>query len=156
MFDIICAIHYLHTEKSDTEISDNFILFHRDIKSANICLKQDFTAKLIHFGLAKFVPVEDSIAIPFSVQNTSDGGVFGTPGYICPRYSQERKTFKACYDVYSFGIVMIELVTGSLQNGQKGDFYKRYFPEDLKGTQLQAIEAAIPKLLDDVDPLAKE
>ena len=99
MFDIIRAIHCLHTEKSD-----NFILFHRDIKSANICLERNYTAKLIDCGLAKFVPVDDSIstsAIPFSVRNTSHVGVFGTPGYICPWYSRGHKTFEASCDVYS-------------------------------------------------------
>ena len=56
MFIIIFAIHCLHTEKSD-----NFILFHRNIKSANICLEWHHTAKLIDCGLAKFVLVDDFI-----------------------------------------------------------------------------------------------
>ena len=156
MFHIIRAIHFLHTEKSDTEISDNFILFHCDIKSANICLRRDYTAKLIDCGLAKFVPVDDSIAILFSVQNTTLGGVFRTPGYICTRYSHEKKTFKACYYVYLFGIFMIELVTGCIQNGQKGDFFKRYFPENFDGNPAEALKLAIPELAKDVDPLADE
>ena len=58
MFDIIRAIHCLHTDTKD-----NHILFHRDIKSANICLQQNYTAKLIDGGLAKFVPVDDSSSI---------------------------------------------------------------------------------------------
>ena len=129
MFDIIRAIHCLHTEKSD-----NFILFHRDIKSANICLERNYTAKLIDCGLAKFVPVDDSIstsAFPISVRNTSHVGVFGTPGYTCPWYSRGHKTFEASCDVFSFGIVMIELVTGCLQNDKNklGDFYDRYIQE---------------------------
>ena len=158
MFHIIRAIHFLHTEKSDTEICDNFILFHCDIKSANICLRRDYTAKLIDCGLAKFVPVDDSIAILFSVQNTTLGGVFGTPGYICPRYSHEKKTFKACYYVYSFGIVMIELVTGCLQNDERklGDFSERYLPSDFEGNRAEALKLAIPKLVEDVDLLAEE
>ena len=71
------------------------------------------------------MPVDDSIAILFSVQNTTLGGVFGTPGYIFPWYSHGRKTFEASCDVYSFGIVMIELVTGCLQFGRLEDFYER-------------------------------
>ena len=150
MFDIIRAIHCLHTEKSD-----NFILFHRDIKSANICLERNYTAKLIDCGLAKFVPVDDSIstsAIPISVRNTSHGGVFGTPGYICPWYSRGNKEFEASCDVYSFGIVMIELVTGCLENDVKrlGQFYDRYI------SNFDTLELAMPKLEEDVDLLAEE
>ena len=156
MFIIICAIHCLHTEKSD-----KFILFHRNIKSANICLQKNYTAKLIDCGLAKFMPVDDSSSIsgiPLSVRNTSNNGVFGTPGYICPSHSRAHKTFEASCDVYSFGIVMIELVTGCLQNDTKklGDFYERYFPYDFEGTPAEALELAIPKLEEDVDPLAEE
>jgi len=154
MFDIIRAIHCLHTEKSD-----NFILFHRDIKSANICLERNYTAKLIDCGLAKFVPVDDSIstsAIPFSVRNTSHVGAFGTPGYICPWYCRGKRTYEASCDVFSFGIVMIELVTGCLQFGRLKEFHERYFPENFDGTPTQALEVAIPKLVDDVDPLADE
>ena len=156
MFDIIRAIHCLHTDTKD-----NYILFHRDIKSANICLERNYTAKLIDCGLAKFVPVDDSIstsAFPISVRNTSHVGVFGTPGYTCPWYSRGHKTFEASCDVFSFGIVMIELVTGCLQNDKNklGDFYERYFPYDFEGTPAEALELAIPKLVEDVDPLAEE
>ena len=156
MFDIICAIHFLHTDAKD-----NFILFHRDIKSANIWLSNNYTAKLIDYGLAKFVPVDDSIstsAFPISVRNTSHVGVFGTPGYTCPWYSRGHKTFEASCDVYSFGIVMIELVTGCLQNDRTklGDFSERYFPNDFEGTPAEALKLAIPKLVEDVDLLAEE
>ena len=154
MFDIIRAIHCLHTDTKD-----NHILFHRDIKSANICLERNYTAKLIDCGLAKFVPVNDSSSIsgiPFSVRNTSGSAIFGTPGYICPWYSHGRKTFEASCDVYSFGMVMIELVTGCLQFGRLKDFYERYFLEDSDVTPTQKLNAAIPKLEEDVDLLAEE
>ena len=75
---------------------------------------------------------------------------------LCTRYSHEKKTFKACYYVYLFGIFMIELVTGCIQNGQKGDFFKRYFPENFDGNPAEALKLAIPELAKDVDPLADE
>ena len=156
MFEIISAIHFLHTDTKD-----NFILYHRDIKSANIWLSNNYTAKLIDCGLAKFVPVDDSFstnAISQSVQNSSNGVVFGTPGYTCPWYSKGGKTFEASCDVYSFGIVMIELVTGCLQNDRTklGDFSERYLLNDFDGTPAEALDLAIPKLVEDVDPLAAE
>jgi serine/threonine protein kinase len=143
MSDIICAIHYLHTGTKD-----NLGLFHRDIKSANICLDQNYTAKLIDYGLAKFVLVDEFIETNknfFSVQITSSNGVFGTPGYICPWYSRGHKTFEASCDVFSFGIVMIELVTGCLQNRSMGDFYDRYIEDGEESS-----------LVEDVDLLADE
>jgi len=156
MSDIICAIHYLHTGTKD-----NLGLFHRDIKSANICLDQNYTAKLIDCGLAKFVLVDESIETNknfFSVQITSTDGVFGTPGCRCPWYSKGGKTFEASCDVYSFGIVMIELVTGCLQNDRTklGQFSEHYFPSDFEGNAAEALKLAIPKLVNDADPLAKE
>ena len=156
MNEIISAIDFLHTIKPD-----GHTLFHRDIKSSNICLDQNYTAKLIDYGLAKFVLVDDSnetSANSFSVQITSNGGVFGSRGYVCPRYSMGVNKFEASCDVYSFGIVMIELVTGCLQNDRTklGDFSERYFPNDFDGTPAEALKLAIPKLVKDVDPQAKE
>ena len=155
MSDIICAIHYLHTGTND-----NLGLFHRDIKSSNICLDQNYTAKLIDCGLAKFVPKGSSVItnpIPSSVCYTAGDGTYGTPGYICPNHSRGNE-YEASCDVYSFGIVMIELVTGCLQNDRTklGDFSERYFPSDFEGTPAEALKLAIPKLVKDVDPQAKE
>jgi serine/threonine protein kinase len=154
MSDIICAIHYLHTGTKD-----NLGLFHRDIKSDNVCLDQNYTAELIDCGLAKFVLVDEFIETNknfFSVQITSSNGVFGTPGYICPWYSTGNKKFEASCDVYSFGIVMIELVTGCLQNKTElKDFSERYFSPDFEGTPAEALELAIPKLKEDADSEAE-
>jgi len=99
------------------------------------------------------VPVDDSNStslIPMSVRNTSSNRIFGTPGYICPLYSRGNKTFEASCDVFSFGIVMIELVRGCLQNGKNGDFYECYIEE------FDTLELAIPKLMEEVDSLAAE
>lgn len=110
-------------------------IFHRDIKSANICLTKDFTAKLIDCGLAKFVPAKglgspSETAIPLI--QSSGGMAFGTPGYMCQRYLQGDFEFVSACDVYSIGVVMAELITGCLQRGQSadgknlGDFFRRY------------------------------
>ena len=158
MSEIILAIHYLHTGK-EAKIG----LFHCDIKPDNICLDQKYTVKLIDCGLAKFFLLDQSIdtsGYSFSVLDTSPAVVVGTHeslGYICPFFFKGNKYEPAC-DVYSFGIVMIELVTGCLQNDRTklGDFSERYFPNDFEGTPAEAVELAIPKLVEDVDPLAAE
>ena len=54
MFELARAVHFLHTGGCVID-GNGWIVFHRDIKSANLCLAEDFTARLIDFGLAKFV-----------------------------------------------------------------------------------------------------
>jgi serine/threonine protein kinase len=116
------ALRFLHVGISNKNISS---CFHRDIKSANIVLKQDLTAQLIDCGLAKFV-VED-------VETQSSGSRKGTPGYICPEYSIGGVPFDCSCDVYSFGVVLLELWTGRLQNhkdedGNPFNFVLQYLP----------------------------
>ncbi|KAI2489351.1 serine/threonine kinase [Fragilaria crotonensis] len=114
MYQVARAVHFLHTGAA------GFKVFHRDIKSANICLTEDFTPRLIDCGLAKFVEDEHN-AFPsetIAITGLTGGPLLGTIGYVCPEYSSKKTGGIKCdyipaYDVYSLGIVMAELILGT-------------------------------------------
>ncbi|KAJ1284477.1 hypothetical protein BS78_03G207500, partial [Paspalum vaginatum] len=77
-------------------------IIHRDIKSANILLDDDFEAKVADFGLAKLT--NDALT-HISTR------VMGTFGYMAPEYASSGKLTDRS-DVFSFGVVLLELITG--------------------------------------------
>lgn len=77
-------------------------IIHRDVKSSNILLDGDFEAHLTDFGIAKSLCPSKSHTSTY---------IMGTIGYIDPEYARtSRLTEKS--DVYSYGIVLLELLTG--------------------------------------------
>ncbi|KAH1244640.1 LRR receptor-like serine/threonine-protein kinase ERECTA [Glycine max] len=89
------GLAYLHHDCSP-------LIIHRDVKSSNILLDKDFEPHLADFGIAK--------SLCPSKTHTSTY-IMGTIGYIDPEYARtSRLTEKS--DVYSYGIVLLELLTG--------------------------------------------
>ena len=100
------ALNYLHSHHANP-------CFHRDVKSANIVLTSDYQPKLIDCGLSKYIP-DDPAQQAMSVFQSTIGQRFGTPAYMDPKYSNDG-IYDAKSEIYSFGIVIAELLTGSLQ-----------------------------------------
>lgn len=90
------GLEYLHCKANPPVI-------YRDLKSSNILLDNNFNSKLSDFGLAKLGPVGDNTHVSTRVM--------GTYGYCAPDYAMSGKlTIKS--DIYSFGVVLLELITG--------------------------------------------
>jgi len=99
--------------------------YHRDVKSANFCLFGDFTVKLIDCGLSKYIPAAGGSAGGSIFSRT--GQKYGTPGYMCLQYSNTGE-YDAKSEIYSFGVVLAELLTG-IRSGSVIDG-ERFFYND--------------------------
>ncbi|CAA6670416.1 unnamed protein product [Spirodela intermedia] len=96
--EIADGLNYLHNCTSPPYI-------HKDLKSSNILLDGEFTAKVGNFGLARPAAEEDGA----SAQLTRH--VMGTQGYMAPEYL-DHGLVSPKLDVFAFGVVLLELLSG--------------------------------------------
>ncbi|KAL6896556.1 hypothetical protein ACP4OV_007128 [Aristida adscensionis] len=132
--DIADALDYLHNNCQPPVV-------HCDLKPSNILLDRNLNAHVGDFGLAKILSDSEGKIL---INSKSTIGIRGTVGYLPPEYG-EGSEVSPSGDVYSFGILLLEMLTGKVPTHS-------IFIDGL--TLPKHIEMAFPdQLMDIVDPV---
>lgn len=89
-------------------------LLHRDLKPENVMIEPDGRAKVLDFGLAKFIAsraTSDAATLPLDGVATTEGVMLGSPGYMAPEQVMGRAVDRRV-DVFALGVIMHEMIGG--------------------------------------------
>ncbi|KAL4187514.1 hypothetical protein AMTRI_Chr09g19360 [Amborella trichopoda] len=107
-------------------------IVHCDVKPSNVLLDQNLNPKLCDFGSAR-------VGFSSTILNTCEGRrapVVGSPGYVDPHYLRTGIISKK-NDVYSFGVLLLELITGiEAFCSEKGRLLAKFSVDDLKDVKI--------------------
>ncbi|RXH73031.1 hypothetical protein DVH24_012715 [Malus domestica] len=132
------GLAYLHHDCSPR-------IIHRDIKSSNILLDKDFEAHLTDFGIAKNL-------CPSKTHTSTY--IMGTIGYIDPEYARtSRLTEKS--DVYSYGIVLLELLTGRKAVDNESNLHHLILSKTANNAVMETVDSDVTATCTDLGAVKK-
>ncbi|KAI3996141.1 hypothetical protein MKX01_031495 [Papaver californicum] len=113
-------------------------IVHRDVKSANILLDENCTAKVADFGASRLIPFDQTVLSTV---------VQGTIGYLDPEYCTTNQLTEKS-GVYSFGVVLLELLTAKLpiyseKSGEIRNLAMHFISSMEEGYPFQLLEAQV-------------
>ncbi|XP_015972178.1 LRR receptor-like serine/threonine-protein kinase ERECTA [Arachis duranensis] len=132
------GLAYLHHDCSPR-------IIHRDVKSSNILLDGDFEPHLTDFGIAKVLCPTKSHTSTY---------IMGTIGYIDPEYARtSRLTEKS--DVYSYGIVLLELLTGRKAVDNESNLHHLILSKTANNAVMETVDPDITATCNDLGAVKK-
>ncbi len=136
------AVHYVTQIAEGLRHAHGMGILHRDIKPDNIWVTATGDIKLLDFGLAR--PFQETGNL------TTTGGLIGTPQYMSPEQIQGH-TLDARSDLFSLGVVLFEMLTGTLPF-QKGNLFSTMIAITNDSISLPALEPGW-QLMPDVETI---